>query len=234
MSRAREPQPETELVGFADVPPDIIAYCRRLGRQMSVERGAALTRQGDAARHCYYVCTGYARVRSTSPSGGEVLVGFAGPSNLIGHSAAAEWGDRYLTSTTASEPMVLISWTRTAALEIGRRFPRLHARLDALLAQCLQLVLNRLHTTSGGRGPQRLAAVLLELAKRHGQPDPDGHGIMIRPTVTREDLASLTGMSLFTASRALSGWEAHGVIASRRGRMRLIDLTRLRAIAKAS
>ena len=92
MSQVREPQRETEL-GFADVPPDIIAYCRRLGRQMSVDRGAALTRQGDAARHCYYVCTGYARVRSTSPNGGEVLVGFAGPSNLIGHSA----GDRYLT-----------------------------------------------------------------------------------------------------------------------------------------
>jgi CRP/FNR family transcriptional regulator, nitrogen oxide reductase regulator len=80
-------------------------------------------------------------------------------------------------------------------------------------------VLNRLHTVSEGRGPQRLATILLELAARHGQPDAD-RSVAIRPTVPREDRASLTGMSLYTASRILSDWEARGVIASRRGRIR--------------
>lgn len=230
MSRAIDRRAAPQ-VGFADVPQDIIAHCRRLGRQMSVQRGALLTRQGDPARRCYYVCSGYARVHSTSPAGRPVLVGFVGPSNIIGHSAAAEWGERYLATTTAAEPMVLIGWTRHAALELAREYPRIHARLDALLARCLQLVLNRLHTLSEGRGPQRLATVLLELATRHGQPDPDGRGLAIRPTVTREDLASLTGMSLYTASRVLSAWETRGLIASRRGRIRLINLSRLRAIA---
>ena len=231
MSRARQRRLETEVAGFADVPQDIIAYCRRLGRQMSVERGATLTREGDVARRCYYVCSGYARVHSTSPAGREVLVGFVGPSNIIGHSAAAEWGDRYLVTATAAEPMVLICWSRTTALALAEQFPRIHARLDALFARCLQLVLNRLHTVGEGRGPQRLATVLLELSARHGLPDADGPGIAIRPTVTRQDLASLTGMSLFTASRVLSTWESRGIIASRRGRIRLLSLPRLRTIA---
>jgi CRP-like cAMP-binding protein len=178
------------------------------------------------------VCSGYARVYSTSPIGRDVLVGFVGPANIIGHSAAAEWGDRYLATVTAAEPMVLISWKRADALDLAERFPRIHARLDALLAQCLQLVLNRLHSIGQGHGPQRLATILLELATRHGQPDGEGRGIAIRPIVTREDLASLTGMSLYTASRVLSGWEARGLIASRRGRIRLIDMPRLRAVAR--
>jgi CRP-like cAMP-binding protein len=232
MSRASDRRTDAQVVGFADVPQDIIAHCQRLGRQMSVQRGVALTRQGDVARRCYYVCSGYAKVHSTSPAGRQVLVGFVGPSNIIGHSAAAEWGERYLATTTAADPMVLICWTRDTALELASRYPRIHARLDALVARNLQLVLNRLHTVSEGRGPQRLAIVLLELATRHGQPEPGGHGFAIRPTVTREDLASLTGMSVYTASRVLSAWESRGLIASRRGRIRLTNLPRLRAIAR--
>ena len=233
MSRAPTRAADPKVVGFADVPADVAAHCMRLGRHVSANRGAALTRQGDMARRCYYVCSGYAKVHSTSPAGRQVLIGFAGPSDIIGQAAAAEWGERYLATATAAGPMTLVSWTRAAALELAARFPRIHARLDALIARNLQIVLNRLHTVTEGRGPQRLASVLLELAARHGRPEPGGHSIAIQPTVTREDLAALTGMSVFTASRVLATWEARGLVASRRGRVRVTNLPRLRAIARA-
>ena len=50
----------------------------------------------------------------------------------------------------------------------------------------------------------------------------------IGPLVTREDLANLTGSSLYTASRVLSAWETDGLIVSRRGRLRLLNVARLR------
>jgi CRP-like cAMP-binding protein len=101
--------------------------------------------------------------------------------------------------------------------------------LDALLAMNLQLVLNRLHTISEGGAMQRLASVLLELGDRHG--DRIGTSIVIQPTVTRADLSELTGMSLYIARRVLSSWSAAGAIDGRRGRIRLKQLDRLRAIA---
>ena len=60
-------------------------------------------------------------------------------------------------------------------------------------------------------------------ARKHERGD-------IAPLVTREDLANLTGSSLYTASRVL--WETDGLIVSRRGRLRLLNVARLRSLAR--
>jgi CRP/FNR family transcriptional regulator, nitrogen oxide reductase regulator len=91
---------------------------------------------------------------------------------------------------------------------------------------------NRLNTLTEGQVPQRLANVLLELADWHGKLD--GKAVDIEPPVTREDLAGLTGTTFYTVSRVLSGWQAKGVLSSRRGRLRLEDTSRLRALARHS
>ena len=101
--------------------------------------------------------------------------------------------------------MELVFWTRDVALEISMQYPDIHARLDALLARNVQMLLARLHTVGEGPVPRRLASALLELGDRHGKAT--GTGVTIAPLVTREDLANFTGSSLYTASRVLSEWE---------------------------
>ena len=198
---------------------------------MTFKRGDALARQGEVATRCFYVRSGYGKVLSHSPGGHEIIVGFIGPRDVAGHAAASEWGTHYLATTIATGPMDTISWTRASALQLAREHPLVHDRLDGIIARNLGFVLNRLHTISEGRLEQRLARVLVEIARRHGQPDADG--IMILPTVTREDFAALTGVSFYTTSRLLADWEAAGLLTSRRGHVRLIDLPRLRALARA-
>jgi CRP/FNR family transcriptional regulator, nitrogen oxide reductase regulator len=107
--------------------------------------------------------------------------------------------------------------------------PDIHARLDASLARNVQILLARLHTVGEGPVPRQLASALLELGDRHGEATESG--VTIAPLVTREDLANLTGSSLYTASRVLSEWEAEGLIVSRRGRLRLLNVARLRSLA---
>jgi CRP-like cAMP-binding protein len=93
-----------------------------------------------------------------------------------------------------------------------------------------EILLNRLHTLGQGRIPQRLANAVLELAARHGRRDPIG--IALGPRVTREDLAALTGSTLYTVSRVLAAWERQGLLTSHRGRMHLIAPSRLRVLAR--
>ena len=218
-------------VTFESLPADVAAYCVRLGRSVTVHRGSVLARQGENAVRCYYVRTGYARVVSISPDGHQILVGFSGPQDLVGQMAAAETGDRYLASTIACQSMNLIAWGRSEALALTERFPEVHARLDALLLQNGRLLIKRLHTVSEGRVPQRVANVLLELAARHGKRDL--RGVAIEAPVTREDLAGLTGTTLYTVSRVLAGWQLQGVLESRRGRVRLTDPSRLKMLARS-
>jgi CRP/FNR family transcriptional regulator, nitrogen oxide reductase regulator len=215
---------------FKRLPTDVAARCARLGHVLSVPRGAVLAAQGREASRCYYVRTGYARVTTISHGGHDVLVAYMGPRDLIGHSAAVNCEDRYLATTVAAEPMTLIEWDRDVALRLARQFPDVHARLEALLVRNLKVLMTRLHTVSDGSVPQRLARALLELASRHGRRDATG--IRIEPPVTREDLAGLTGTTLFTASRVVAAWQRQGLLSSSRGHVHLTNESRLRALAE--
>ena len=100
----------------------------------------------------------------------------------------------------------------------------------ALFLRNTEILLNRLHNVGGpARVRQRLASILLELAVRHGTRDQTG--IAIGPTVTREDLAALTGTTLYTVSRVFAAWERQGLIVSRRGRLHVIAPSRFRELA---
>ena len=214
---------------FDGVSAEVAEYCLRLGRPLAAKRGDILARQGDTADRCFYVRSGYGKVTSSSLDGHQILLCFVGPRDLVGQSAVTPDLETYLTTTVVVQPMELVFWTRDVALEISAQCPDIHARLDASLARNIQILLARLHTVGEGPVPRRLASALLELGDRHGEATE--RGVTIGPLVTREDLANLTGSSLYTASRVLSEWEADGLIVSRRGRLRLLNVARLRSLA---
>jgi CRP-like cAMP-binding protein len=65
---------------------------------------------------------------------------------------------------------------------------------------------------------QRIAHALLRLAKQSGRKVE--HGIEIDFPISRQDIAQMTGTTLHTVSRTLSGWEQSGLIES--GRQRIV------------
>ncbi len=79
------------------------------------------------------------------------------------------------------------------------------------------------------RVERRLAHALLRLAAQIGKPVEEG--ILIDLTLSRQDIAELTGTTIYTVSRILSGWEGRAIIESTRERVIVRDLPALEAIA---
>jgi len=52
--------------------------------------------------------------------------------------------------------------------------------------------------------------------------------------LSREELAQMTGTTLFTISRLLSAWEARGMVRPRREAVTICDIESLRAVAEQS
>jgi hypothetical protein len=50
--------------------------------------------------------------------------------------------------------------------------------------------------------------------------------------LSREELAQMTGTTLFTVSRLLSAWEARGMVRPRREAVTIFDVQSLRAIGR--
>ena len=223
------PNPSPRISSFNGLSDDVVNYCLEHAELSTARRGELLTQQGEPARLVYVIKSGYAKFVSTSPDGHEVLVGIAGPFDVFGQAAASEHMRAYLVTTTALTPMELVTWSRAKALELANRFPEIHSRLDAQMIANLDLVLGRLHTVSEGHVPQRLTRALLELAERHGDKQP--RGVSINPPLTRQDMAALTGTTLYTVSRLLADWEHRGFVATSRGHVQLLNLQALKDIA---
>ena len=103
--------------------------------------------------------------------------------------------------------------------------------MDRLLRQHAQLAINlidllseRLHDMQARyeelateQVEQRLARTLLRLVKRTGRRVEQG--VLVDVRLSRQELADMTGTSMFTVSRILKRWEKAGVIKSQRHRI---------------
>jgi CRP-like cAMP-binding protein len=70
---------------------------------------------------------------------------------------------------------------------------------------------------------------LVRLGRQCGRQTEDG--ILITHVLTRQELADLTGTTLYTVSRTLSEWEDNGVIASHRRQLVIRSPRRLGELA---
>jgi CRP-like cAMP-binding protein len=92
--------------------------------------------------------------------------------------------------------------------------------------------LSRVRELTTERVGQRLARTLVRLAELCGRRTADG--IQIEYAVTRQELAELTGTTLYTVSRTLSQWEDGGLLSSSGRRLVVRSPQRLEALANTA
>jgi CRP-like cAMP-binding protein len=125
------------------------------------------------------------------------------------------------------------------ALDVSAALAWTSAAMRALLESENRLALNALRFVSGRlydlqrrhrqlmteRVERRVARTLLRLAHEAGRRVESG--VEIDFPISRQDIAEMTGTTLYTVSRLLSAWEERGVV--RGGRQRVI-VTNSRAL----
>ena len=179
-----------------------------------------LGQQGESADLFALVQVGHLKLAQINADGAETLVRFVGPGDCYGAIVLVE-GSRYPVSAIAVEPSRLLTWSRKTILVFAQRWPRLRANMFEEITRRMTGVLAVVQELATERVPQRLAAALLRLARHGGAETPDGLHI-VHP-VTRQELADLTGATLFTVSRLMAQWEADGLLRTGRGSVTIVD-----------
>ncbi len=98
-------------------------------------------------------------------------------------------------------------------------YPEIRGNISRILAAHLEELEERFREVATETVSKRLAFALLRLLKQIGKPS--GKGIEV--PLSREELAQMTGATLFTISRVLSGWSEKGFLISRRESVVIID-----------
>jgi len=224
---------DTSLVAhlplFAGLTADELDAVLREARSLRIARNTAVFEQGEDAESFFVLLHGHVRASKTTPAGEQVVVRYVSPGETFGVAMAIGL-QRYPATATAVDDSVVLAWPSAAWPRLVERYPSLGANTLRSVGSRLQETHTRVIEMSTQQVEQRVAHALLRLAKQSGRKVDNG--VEIDFPISRQDIAQMTGTTLHTVSRLLSGWEQRGLIESGRQRIVLREPHKLVVLAE--
>ncbi|KPG01551.1 Crp/Fnr family transcriptional regulator [Rhodopseudomonas sp. AAP120] len=202
------------FAGFATEELDAIL---QEARSIRVPKNAKVFEQGEDAHSFFVLLHGHVRASKVTPAGEQVVVRYVSPGETLGVAMAIGL-QRYPATATAVDDSIVLAWPTTAWPRLVERYPSLATNTLRTVGGRLQETHSRVIEMSTQQVEQRVAHALLRLAKQSGRKVDNG--VQIDFPISRQDIAQMTGTTLHTVSRLLSGWEQRGLIES--GRQKIV------------
>jgi CRP-like cAMP-binding protein len=133
------------------------------------------------------------------------------------------------TTAQAFRDCRALVWDAAAFNTMVMRYPVLHQNMARIVGEDLLELEARFREVATERVGPRVARQLVRLLEQMGRPADNGE---MEVCLSREDLAQMTGTTLFTVSRLLSAWEARGMVRPRREAVAICDVQSLREISE--
>lgn len=202
---------------FESLPTTALEELANLSRPRAVEEGSFFFMQGDEARHMYVLTEGQVKLTQLSPDGQQVIMRMLVPVQMFAGIAILSPKKGYPVSAEATSDSSALAWDGKDLRSIADRYPILSLGIMEVMRAYIEEMQTRYREMSTERVEQRVARVLLRLMMQTGKKLREG-GIEI--SISRQDLAQMSGTTIFTASRIISKWE----------QQRLIDVGRERLV----
>ncbi len=177
----------------------------------------------------YVVVVGRLRVTQTTLDGQQIIIRYLGPGDVVGY-AALTGAVAPPGAVTAVDDSHLIGMPAALLREVMSRHSRIAMNAVALLGGRYHDLQVRLRELATEKVERRIAHTLLRLSQQAGRRT--ARGVEIAFPLSRQDLAEMTGTTLHTVSRTLSGWETRGLVDSGRRRVVIADSRALAEVAE--
>jgi CRP/FNR family transcriptional regulator, dissimilatory nitrate respiration regulator len=168
-----------------------------VARPRQYARGETVFAEGDPSDFFISVVSGRVKVFKTTPAGKDVILEIFGPGDPLGATAAYE-GRPFPASAEALEETTCVFIPRVDFFALLEQHPSLVRGLLTGLTHRLVELTTRIAELSGARVEARFARLFLKLGKDIGRPT-DG-GTFVPMTLSRQELADLTGTTIEPAS----------------------------------
>ncbi len=206
---------------FHELPADLQREVAAGFAPRLVPRGSFVFLEGQPADQFNLLAEGRIKVVRETPDGREVILRLIQPGEIFG--GAGSWGQsHYPASAVAQEDAVVLEMAAGTFTDWLRRRPEFAMALIRELSTRLREAEARIGSLQTERVERRVARLLLYLSQK------DRARAL---TLSREEVANLTGTTLSTASRILSAWEQQGLVRSGRARIEVLSPDRLNLIA---
>ncbi|MEW1861544.1 Crp/Fnr family transcriptional regulator [Streptomyces sp. NPDC088194] len=200
-----------------------------LGRPLVYPARSTLVHQDEPAAHVLLVLTGWTKVTRSAVNGYQALLALRGPGDIVGEASAVSGRPRSAT-VTALEEVNAVTVERDRFLAQLAASPAIALKLLGLTADRTRAS-DRRRVEFGALGVrERLAILLLELARTHGTQVPEG--LRLTTGLSQHDLAGSVGASREAVARLLKDLRQRGIVRTSRRSLIIVRPEQLRRIGR--
>jgi CRP-like cAMP-binding protein len=206
---------------FADLGADELRRISSLCHTRHLGVGEALFQKGDPGDALFGVRRGQIRIETGASDGSRLTLNFMGAGDLFGEVAVLD-GQRCTADATAGEVTELFVLRRADFLGHLEREPRVAIKIIQLLCRRIRWQSERMEESVLQPLPVRLARRLCALAADFGS---ELH-------ISQQQLGVFVGAARESVNRQLQLWRKDGILDLQRGRILLLHMDRLTAVAR--
>jgi CRP-like cAMP-binding protein len=202
---------------FKGLAPGELREVASAAHEVTRSAGDHFFEQGAPADVFYVLTAGRVKLTQITPEGHQVVLRLVGPGQPFG-GVAAFGQPVYPIGAEAIEASTALGWDGHAMARLLSAHAPLAINALHFVASRLRDVQDRYRELVTERVERRVARALLRLARDAGKKVEAG--VLIDVPLSREDLAEMTGTTIYTVSRLISNWEDKGLVEA--GRQRIV------------
>jgi CRP-like cAMP-binding protein len=194
---------------FSELDEKGKAALRAMAKTIAYAKGELIFQEGEPAFGFYVMCEGKVKLAKHSPQGKKQILKLLGPSELLGEKTMFD-REVYTAYAQTLERTRVNFYQREQFLEFLKHYPAVALKVIEKLSREIKGFQDKLMETSYEGSQERLARLLLLMAREYGHQE--SKGIYIGIELSRQELAELAGISTETAIRTLSRFKERGFV----------------------
>jgi len=193
---------------FCDLPPAAVHRLNEIRSTAVYPKSAMLFIEGQQPRGVFVLCTGKAKLSTSSSEGRTVITKICEAGDVLGLSATIS-NRPYEVTAEMIEPGQANFITRDALLQFMREYGEVAVRVAEQLSRNYYTAYEGIRTLGLTNSPsERFAKLLLGWASAPGNGNP----LQVKLTLTHEEIAEIIGTTRETVSRLFSQFKRKQIV----------------------
>jgi CRP/FNR family cyclic AMP-dependent transcriptional regulator len=196
---------------FCNLPREALIKLQAIKATSVYPKGTLLCLEGQSPRGIYVLCTGRAKLSTTSAEGKSIILRIAEPGEVLGLTAAVS-NTPYEATIETMEPSQANFISQGDFVRFLQEFPDVGLKVAQQLTHNCKCAYSEIRSLGLSNSvPEKIAKLLLSWAQNPVNiPRKIDQGIPIRVTLTQEEIAQFVGTTRETVSRVLGDFRKKG------------------------
>ena len=217
---------------FQSLKPEERFNLEKIVRLRHYRSGQKIIQEFDRGTELFVIVSGSVKVSTEDQEGREIIVSIGYPSDFFGEIALLDDDTRSAT-VTALESTTVIAIEKSDFLKFFTAYPEFALKLLAVMGRRIRQTDEKLMHMAFADSFAKIARTLLLIFEKEGIREKDGVPY-INDRFTRQELASLSGVSRETVSRSLGAFIQAELIRVSNNRIYILNENKLRRESNGS